>query len=85
MPRISRDDQLERDLTSRLQAIIDDPATPIYVQSKCIGTLATLLRRRDKRQALKAQAAAARRAKRAQATLPPRPAWQTDLGRLMRD
>jgi hypothetical protein len=64
MPRISRDDRLERDLTSRLQAMLDDPATPAYVRSKCIGTLATLLKRRDKRQASKSAAAASRRAQR---------------------
>jgi hypothetical protein len=69
MPRISRDDQLERDLTSRLRAMIEDPATPAYVQHRCMATLATLLRRRDKRLAEKAKAAAARKA------AEPMPVW----------
>jgi hypothetical protein len=67
MPRISRDDQLERDLTSRLQAMIDDPLTPQYVVAKCIGTLATMLRRRAKRISEKQAAARARKAERDQA------------------
>jgi hypothetical protein len=42
--------------------MIADPATPQYVVAKCIGTLATMLRRRDKRLAEKAAAAATRKA-----------------------
>jgi hypothetical protein len=83
MPRISREDQLERDLTARLQAMLDDPLTPGYVRQRCLATLATLLRRRDKRKADKAAAAAARRAQR---DLESRvyPSTLPDNGRLVR-
>lgn len=66
MPRISREDRLERSLTDRLQAMIEDPATPLYVQHRGMATLATMLRRRDKRLAEKTKASAARRAERDQ-------------------
>jgi hypothetical protein len=64
MGRLSKADHLEIDLTARLQAMIDNPLTPQYVVAKSIGTLATLLRRRDKRLQVRAAAAAERRAER---------------------
>lgn len=70
MPRVSAADKLERSLTDRLQAMIEDPATPAYVQHRCMATLATMLRRRDKRLEAKAAAAAARRAEKAKANPP---------------
>jgi hypothetical protein len=62
MPRVSQADRLERDLTDRLRAMIADRLTPQYVVAKSIGTLATLLKRRDKRLAEKAARSAARKA-----------------------
>ena|ERR1700733_5100462 len=67
MPRVSAADKLERRLIEALEVKAFDPATPAYIQAKAMGTLATLMRRRDKRMAGKA-AAAARAAARADAT-----------------
>jgi hypothetical protein len=66
MPRVSREDRLERSLTDRLQAMIEDPGTPAYVVHRCTATLATILRVRNKRLAEKAKASAARKAERDQ-------------------
>jgi hypothetical protein len=67
MPRVSAADKLERRLIEALEVKAFDPATPAYAQIKAMGTLATLMRRRDKRMAGKAGAAAARAAARADA------------------
>jgi hypothetical protein len=68
MPRISRADALERKMIDMLEAKAFDTTLPAYAQIKAAGTLASLMRRRDKRQATKAAAAAARRAERDAAT-----------------
>ena len=64
MPRVSAADKLERRLIEDLTAKVFDPAVPAYVQHRCTATLATLLRRRDKRLAEKAAKSAARRQER---------------------
>jgi hypothetical protein len=70
MPRKSKADILENRLIEDLERKCFDPEVPLYVQHRCAATLATMLRRRDKRLAEKAKAAAARRAEREQASLP---------------
>jgi hypothetical protein len=61
--------------------MIEDPATPAYVQHRCMATLATLLRQSAKRKAVKAAAAAERASARDEAT--PKPHWNVlpDNGR----
>jgi hypothetical protein len=62
MPRVSAADKLERTTIERLQAMIENPLTPLYVQHRCMATLATMVRHRDKRLAEKRKASAARKA-----------------------
>jgi hypothetical protein len=62
MPRVSAADKLERSTIERLQAMIENPLTPLYVQHRCMATLATMVRHRDKRKAEKRKASAARKA-----------------------
>jgi hypothetical protein len=64
MPRVSAAERLERKMIADLEHKAFSPEVPAYVQHRCLATLATLLRRRDKRLAEKAKAAAARRAQR---------------------
>jgi hypothetical protein len=85
MPRVSRADALERRMIEMLEAKAFDASLPVYVQVKAAGTLTSLIRRRDKRKADKAAAARGRKLERDASTLPPRPAWQGDNGRLIRD
>ena len=73
MPRISRDDQLERDLIAKLRDMIDDSATPLYVTHRCMATLATMLRRRSKRQSEKQAEAKLRKQARDEAERASRP------------
>jgi hypothetical protein len=67
MPRKSKADQLEFRLIEDLERKCFDPEVPAYVQHRCAATLATMLKRRDKRLETKAAAAAARRAAKAKA------------------
>jgi hypothetical protein len=87
MPRKSRSEILESSMVDQLQAIIDDPSSPGYVKIRAMGTLTTLLRRRDRRLELKAKAAAARRAERDEAERYSRPyvSHLPDNGRMIRD
>jgi hypothetical protein len=64
MTRKSRSEILESRMVDQRQAIIDDPGNPGYVKMRAMGTLNSLLCRRDKRQAEKDAAAAARCAER---------------------
>jgi hypothetical protein len=67
MPRKSKADILENRLIEDLERKCFDPAVPAYVQHRCVATLATLLRRRDKRLDVKAASAERRRAFKAEA------------------
>jgi hypothetical protein len=62
MPRKSKTDLLESRMIEELEAKAFDASLPAYVQAKCMGTLTTLLRRRDKRMAEKSARSASRRA-----------------------
>jgi hypothetical protein len=62
MPRISAAERLERKMIAELEHKCFDPAVPAYVQHRCAATLATMLRRRDRKLELKAAARAARKA-----------------------
>jgi hypothetical protein len=64
MPRVSAAEQLQRRMIADLEHKAFSPEVPAYVQHRCLATLATLLRRRDKRLAVKSAAADARRAER---------------------
>jgi hypothetical protein len=86
MPRVSAADKLERRLIEDLEQQAFDSEVPAYVRHRCKATLATMLSRRDKRLALKAQAAAARRAIRDEAERASRyVSHLPDNGRMIRD
>ena len=62
MPRKSKADLLESRMIEELEAKAFNPDTPPYVQVKAMGTLTTLLRRRDRRMAEKVARSASRKA-----------------------
>jgi hypothetical protein len=86
MPRKSKADILENRIIEELERKAFCPETPAYVQSRCLGTLATLLRRRDKRLVEKAAAGKERKAERDEAERASRyVSHLPDNGRMIRD
>jgi hypothetical protein len=67
MPRKSRADILADRMIDELELMAFDASKPDYIRTKAMGTLASLMQRRDRRQAERAEAAAARKAERDQA------------------
>jgi hypothetical protein len=84
MPRISRADALESKIIAEAEEKAFAESLPNYLRVRYLSVLGNMLRRRDKRLADKAAAARARKAERDASTLPPRPDWQGDNGRLIR-
>jgi hypothetical protein len=85
MPRKNIEEIRINRMIQQLELWLADPDLGDTARSKYMGTLNSLNRQEAKRKADKQAAARARKAQRDAANLPPRPAWQGDNGRLIRD